>query len=92
MKVGIEERIERIEKLLIINAKQVLNAGECALMLGISESRVRHLACDKDIPHYKKGKLLFFKKSEIEDWMLRDRVPTNEEIREKASTYCLTKN
>lgn len=91
MKVGIEERIERIEKLLIVSAKQVLNAGECTLMLGISESRVRHLACDKDIPHYKKGKLLFFKKSEIEDWMLRDRVPTNEEMKNKANLYCLTK-
>ena len=41
--MGVEERLERIERLLLLGSKEVLNTSEIALLLGISESRVRHL-------------------------------------------------
>lgn len=82
-----EERLERIEKLLLIGSKQVLNVSECAMMLGISESRVRHLTSDKELPYYKQGKSVFFKKSEIEEWMLRDKVASNDEINRQATLF-----
>lgn len=39
--MGVEERLERIERLLLLGSKEVLNTSEIALLLGISESRVR---------------------------------------------------
>lgn len=51
--MGVEERLERIERLLLLGSKEVLNTSEIALLLGISESRVRHLTSAKKIPHYK---------------------------------------
>lgn len=53
--MGVEERLERIERLLLLGSKEVLNTSEIALLLGISESRVRHLTSAKKIPHYKQG-------------------------------------
>lgn len=85
--MSIDERLERLEKLLIIGTKAVLSTAEVAIMLGVSEGRVRHLVCNRTIPYYKQGRSVYFKKSEIEDWQLRDRIPTTDEIRKQAVTY-----
>jgi excisionase family DNA binding protein len=86
-----KEQLDRIETLVRLGAKEVLNVKEVALLLGVSESRIYHLVSSRDIPHYKQGKLVYFKKKEIEEWQLQDRIPTNSEIDSKAATYIATK-
>lgn len=40
-----------------------------------------HLLSNNEIPHYKpRGKNVYFKRTELEDWMLRGRVKTWHEI------------
>lgn len=85
-----DERLARIERMIIMSSKNALNTKEVAIMLDISESRVRHLIMEKSIPYYKQGKKTYFKKSEIEDWMLHTRYETKAEIESKASTYIAT--
>lgn len=85
-----DERLARIERMIIMSSKNALNTKEVAIMLDISESRVRHLIMEKSIPYYKQGKKTYFKKSEIEDWMLHTRYETKVEIESKASTYIAT--
>lgn len=68
----------------------MLNTSEIALLLGISESRVRHLTSAKKIPHYKQGNKIYFRKKEIEAWQLQSRVPTDDEIRSRGTTYAVT--
>ena len=87
-----QEQLDRIEKLVRLNSKEVLDVEEVALMLNVSKSRIYHLVSSRNIPHYKHGKKVYFKKSEIEEWQLQDRIPTNAEIDSKASTYIVTKN
>lgn len=87
MIMSADERLARIERLILIQSKEALTVSEVALMLGLSESRVRHLTSEKALPYYKQGKNTYFKKSEIEDWMLQDRVPTNQEIKALATTH-----
>jgi excisionase family DNA binding protein len=84
------ERLERIERLVMISSKEAFNVREAALFLGLSESRVRHLVHGRLIPHYKKGANVFFRKSELEDWMLQDRIPTIDEIEQEAYRYTLS--
>lgn len=84
---NIEERLERIERVLVLNTKNVLNTKDLALMLGVSEGHIRVLCCKKEIPHYKRGASVFFKRNEIEEWQLRDRVPTVAELEMQAATY-----
>ncbi len=85
--MNIDERLERIERLMVIGSKAVLDTKEAALLLNISESRVRHLVSERNIPHYKQGRATYFKKSEIEQWQLQHRIPTNDEIRKQAVNY-----
>lgn len=45
---------------------------------------------EHSIPHYKQGKTLMFKKSEIDKWLLRTRVKDSTELMEEAQRYCAT--
>jgi hypothetical protein len=84
---NIEERLDRIERMVIIAGKEVLNVAECALMLNKSESRIRHMVSERLIPYYKVGSRTMFRKSEIESQMLQreNRIPTIAEIQSQAA-------
>ena len=82
----VEERLERIERLLVVAQKSVLTVPEAALLLGLTEGRVRHLCCERSIPYYKRGGRVYFKRDEVEGWQLEMRVPTYSEMEKEAAT------
>lgn len=86
----INARLDRIEKLTLLSAKTVFDLNETALFTGLSKAHIYRLTSEKQIPHFKKAKKLYFKKSELENWMLENRVKTNNEILSMASTYIAT--
>lgn len=92
IEIEIEKRLKRIEALVALASKEVLNTEEAAALIGISASRVYHLTSEKVIPHYKKGKMINFRKSELEKWMLGDRIPTQAETASEAVTYIVKRN
>ena len=70
--------------------KDVLTIEDAAAFTGLSRSHIYKLTSSGDIPHYKpNGKYIYFDRKELEAWLLRNRVSTNEEIRGKAEAYCL---
>tara|TARA_B100000214_G_scaffold361046_1_gene324040 strand:- start:72 stop:380 length:309 start_codon:yes stop_codon:yes gene_type:complete len=80
-------KIERIEKLLLTQ-KNVLNFSEVKLYTNLSESYLYELTSSGGIPCYKpNGKQLYFKKQEIEDWLLSNRKATNIELDELANSH-----
>ena len=80
-------KIENIEK-LFLTQKNVLNFSELKLYTNLSESYLYELTSSGGIPCYKpNGKKLYFKKQEIEDWLLSNRKATNIELDELASTH-----
>lgn len=83
----IEEHLEHIETLLSLSVSQVMNVKQVALLLGRSESRIRHLVANREIPHYKnsRGQISFIL-SEIEDWRKGEKVATVDDIDSEAAT------
>ena len=80
-------KLESIEKLLLTQ-KNVLNFSEVKLYTNLSESYLYELTSSGGIRCYKpNGKQLYFKKQEIEDWLLSNRKATNIEIDELASSH-----
>ncbi len=76
----IEEKLERIEQLLI-SQKTVLNFEELVQYTGLSRSYLYKLTSANNIPYYRpNGKQLYFNKTEIDSWLLRNRAKTDEEI------------
>ncbi|MEC5395764.1 helix-turn-helix transcriptional regulator [Bergeyella sp. RCAD1439] len=87
MENNIEQRLDRIEKLLLNSQKTVLNFEELVEFTGLSQSYLYKLTSKGEIPFYRpNGKQLYFNKAEIEAWLLRNRSKTNEEIDVEVTT------
>lgn len=81
--------MEDLEK---ICTKTMLTSDEAALYMGISKSTLYKWSMSRRVPHFKpSGKLLFFNRLELEDWLQRNRVSTDDEISQQAQTYCVKK-
>jgi excisionase family DNA binding protein len=85
------ERLERLEALLTMQ-KEVLSLGEAARYLDMSDDRLRRLARERSVPHYKQGRKLYFKRSELDDWRCSSPVPTIERTTAEAVTARLIAN
>lgn len=70
-------RLKKIERNSLLAVKKVLTLEDVALYTGLSKSHLYKLTRYNQIPHYKpNGRLLYFDKEEIEDWMKQNRVTT----------------
>lgn len=83
----IAKRLDRLETLTALSAKNVLDINDTAELTGYSVKYLRQLIARRDIPHYRRGNRLYFNRDEIEDWMMGERIPTNEEINIRAMGY-----
>ena len=87
----IKEQLDRIEQYSLIAAKNVLNINEAAIILGMTVRGVRENVRKHILPCYKPNiNLLYFKKSELEEWMTQNRRKSMEELKSDAESYCLT--
>lgn len=61
--------------------KEFLTTKEAAAYLGMALSYLYKMTAKKTIPFYTPtGKKIYFKKSELDEWMNSSRVATNEEV------------
>lgn len=87
----IKEQLDRIEQYSLIAAKTMLTIKEAAFILGMSEEGVRFNVRNHILPCYKPNvNRLYFKKSELEDWMMQNRSKSMAEIESEAAAYCVT--
>lgn len=86
----LKKHLEAIERYTLLAAKKVLTLEDVALYTGLSKSYLYKLTCYNQIPHYKpNGRVLYFDKKEIEDWMKQNRVTTMQEAEPAALKYIL---
>lgn len=87
---ALSDKLDRIERISLVGAKNVLDLQEAVILTGFSKGQLYRLTSNKQIPHFKKNQKLYFKKSELEDWMLENKVLSEAEINSRASTYVST--
>lgn len=81
------ERLDRIERLLFTN-KEVLTFEEACEYTGISRSYLYKLTASNNIPHSKpNGKMIFFEKKKLNEWLLQNSIKSNDEIETEALSY-----
>lgn len=72
--------------------KPVLNFEEACKYLHISESHLYKLTSQKQIPHFcPQGKKLYFRRDEIDQWLLRNRQSAADEIDQLTTDYIIRK-
>ena len=85
----LNERLSRIENMLL-SQKTVLNFEEASVYTGLSKSHLYKLTSTGGIPCYKPtGKKLYFNKEELDEWMLRNKKLSQDEIEDKAENYLM---
>ena len=58
--------------------------------MGISKSYLYKLTMGQKIPHFKPmGKMCYFNRVELEQWLQSNRVATKEEITNRANNYLM---
>ena len=57
-----------------LNRKPIFNTDELSEFTGISKSTIYKFTSQKMIPHYVRGKFLYFDKKEIIKWMKEHKV------------------
>lgn len=86
----LNSKLDRITELTLIGSKTVLTIDEASLFTGFSVGHIYRLTSGKQIPHFKKNRRLYFKKAELEEWLLDNKILTDSEIQSRASTYVAT--
>ncbi|MFG0592211.1 helix-turn-helix transcriptional regulator [Myroides odoratimimus] len=86
------EKLDYLEQLIISNNKEILSVEELEKYTGFKKSYIYHLVHYSKIPYSKpNGKYLFFEKSEIDQWLLKNKSLSDDQIQEKAREYVLKK-
>jgi excisionase family DNA binding protein len=89
------ERLDRIEKaiqnLSVGKTKapvdELWDIAQVASYLKITKSTIYKLTSTSEIPHYKNGHRLYFKKSDIDEWIFSKRIKTRDDIEREAMEY-----
>ncbi|NDV82231.1 helix-turn-helix domain-containing protein [Bacteroides sp. 51] len=84
--------VEQLTENTIFCTKEVLTSDEAARYMGISKSYLYKLTMRRQVSHFKPmGKMCYFNRIELEQWLQQNRVSTNSEISQKAQAYCMQK-
>lgn len=83
----LHRRIKSLEESRYTN-KDVLTFEETCDYIGVSGSLLYKLTAAKAIPHYKpRGKMVYFKKLELNEWLLHNQVITVEQAKLEAASH-----
>lgn len=88
MEENFQAALDRIQQQIAdyaIYQKEVLNFNEACQYTGLSKSTMYKKTSQSEIEHYcPSGKLIFFRRSSLDAWMLRNRRATSREIEAEA--------
>lgn len=93
----LHEKIDRLEGMLLTQSTTqdrdaIFNVKEAANFLHLSVSSLYGKACRREVPFSKKGKRLYFHKSELEEWIRQGRKKTIEEVWREAGQNIVVKH
>ena len=87
--IQLDERLSRIENMLL-SQKKVLSFDEASVYTGLSKSHLYKLTSTGGIPCYKPtGKKLYFEKNELDEWLLRNKKLSQDEINDMAENHLM---
>lgn len=88
----LQEIADLVTAQTIFCTKEVLTSDEAARYMGVKRSYLYKLTMRGEIPHYKPmGKMCYFNRREIEEWLQRNRCATDTEIADRANKILMQK-
>ena len=83
----LRQEIRELKAISLISQKDALSVEDACLLTGLSKQTLYDYCSKRVIPHYKSrsGKKTYFNKKELNDWMLSEKVLTEDQINVNAS-------
>ncbi|OKL39996.1 helix-turn-helix domain-containing protein [Pontibacter flavimaris] len=90
----LHEKMDRLELLLTEHqppqdTETIFNVTQAAAFLHLSVSTLYVKVCHREVPFNKRGKRLYFYKTELDAWVRKGRKKTVSEIQEEAGQHLL---
>lgn len=86
----LQERVGFLED-IIFAAKDILSLSEAAAFMGVTKSCLYKMTHEQTIPYFKpNGKLVYFDKCELVNWMRQNRVSSKAELATIANSHLQT--
>lgn len=78
-------QLQEIRKATLLQTKNIYNTEEACLFLGVKKQSLYELVRNRKIRYFKSagGKLTYFRRSDLEKWMLAVEFSTEEENQRK---------
>ncbi len=83
--------VNSLNELGITSENEIMNLGQLAMYIDLSKSAIYKHTSTRNIPFYKSAKRIYFKKSEIDAWLTKNRISTVDEIEKQATNYIIKK-
>ncbi len=72
--------------------RNLMTTAEAAEYIGVKKSYLMKLMMKKAIPYYKpNGKLCYFDEADLDHWLRRVRIPSEEELDQQAQKYLVNR-
>jgi excisionase family DNA binding protein len=86
---ALKQEIQELKTITLISSKDVLTTEEAAMYMGISKDYLYKLCQKLQIVFHnsKGGKKIYFKKKDLNEWMLHSKSITQKEIEAKAKRF-----
>lgn len=83
----LRQEISELKTLNLLSIKEVFDMNEAVIYTGMVKKTLYDLCRKRSIPHYKSktGGRTYFKKSELDEWMLHTKVMTTSELSSQAT-------
>lgn len=85
-------QLREIRNATLLQSKDIYNMDEACLFLGVKKTYLYELVRNKRIKYFKSagGKLTYFKRSDLEKWMLAVGMPTQSELERMTSARMMS--
>lgn len=85
---SILQKLNRLETLIIGTSKQIFTVDDVVNYTGFSKSYVYKLVHNNILPYSKpNNRTLFFTKSEIDEWLMKNKSKSISQIEQEAVSY-----
>lgn len=87
-KNSLEEYLQLKVEEIRMGLKPILTVDEVSRYLDLSPDYIYKMTHNREIPHYKpSGKKLYFKREEIDEWVLRHKVLSIDELNAESRKF-----
>ena len=71
------------------SGNEIMNLIQASSYMSLSKSAMYKHTSTREIPHFKTGKRVYFRKIDLDAWLTKNKIISREEIEQEANNYLI---